>query len=396
MHTVGTYPSAIVKYQPAYSHHPMPTILMLLTKTFSGDVRVSREADTLRETGFDVEIIAWNRESGRRETYETPNKIRVHLIGPRCKTRHFLSFIVGLPRFYCNALKDAIRKKFSIVHSHDFDTLVLGFFLARMRCAKLVYDAHESYADMVAQDAPRFLLAIIRTIEKRLIRRADMVIAANDNVGRLIGAKEFITLMSCPSRSELPLQNRDASSCKKSNLLRLAYFGTLEPRRCILEGANAVSKSSKWCMVIGGSGTLETDVKELSSRSKNVIFLGRVPHDVALRETAASDAVHAVSDPTNLDYRISTPLRMLEAMALSLPSIVTRDTYAAEIVQAEDCGYLAYPTEESISNVLDSLAKTSSDMIKKGANGRAAFEREYNWERQSMKLIRAYQELLSR
>lgn len=374
----------------------MSAILMLLTKPFPDDVRVNRETDVLREMGFDIDVISWNRGSGEKECYKASNSARVCLVGPRCKTRDFLSFIANLPRFFLAAFKEAIGKDFEVVHAHDFDTLPLGYLLSRLRRAKLVYDAHESYADMIAGDAPGFLLGIIRAIERRIMRRASLVISANDNVGRLIGAREFVTVIGCPSRSELPLQNREASSCRANNLLRLAYFGTLEPRRCIIEGATAVSKSSKWCMVVGGAGTLESDVRELSNRSKNVIFLGRVPHDVALRETAASDAVHAVLDPTNLDYRISTPLRMLEAMALGLPSIVTRDTYAAEIVQAEDCGYLAYPTEESISNVLDSLAKNPSDMAKKGANGRAAFEREYNWERQSMKLIRAYQEMLSK
>lgn len=374
----------------------MTTILMLLTKPFSGDIRVSREANTLSETGFDVEVIAWNRESGRRETYETPNKIRVSLIGPKCKTRHFISFVVTLPRFYCTALRHAIRKKFSIVHSHDFDTLILGFFLAKMRCTKLVYDAHESYADMVAKDVPGIFLKIIRVIERFIIRRTDLVITANENVGRLIGAKDFLPILNCPSRNELPLLNKEASSCKDKKLLRLAYFGTLEPARCIVESINAVAKNEKWCMVIGGSGTLEPAVRELSNSARNIIFLGKVPHDVALQETAASDAVHAIVDPTNIDYKISTPLRMLEAMALGLPSIVARGTYAAEIVQAEDCGYQTYPTEQSIANVLDNLAKNPSEMWKKGENGRSAFEREYNWERQSSKLILAYHGLVTK
>jgi len=374
----------------------MASVLMLLTKPFAGDIRVNREAKTLREAGYDVCVIAWHRESGKREKYRTPDAIDVCLTGPPCKMRDFLSLVINLPRFYLIAFIESIRRDCSIVHSHDFDTLPLGYLIARIRQAKLVYDAHESYADMIVKDAPNLISRIIRLIEKKLLRKTDLVIVANEHVGKLIGAENFLPIMSCPSRTELPLQNRDASSCKKGGLLRLAYFGTLEPGRCILEAISAVSKNPRWCMVIGGAGTLESRIKELSGKSGNIIFLGWVSHDVALRETAACDAVQAVSDSTNLDYRISTPLRILEAMALGLPSIVTRDTYAAEMVLADDCGYLADPTEQSISDVLDNLAKNPADMIRKGENGRAAFQREYNWERQSSKLLLAYQKLLGR
>src|SRR5438105_4862320 len=54
-----------------------------------------------------------------------------------------------------------------IVHAHDFDTLPAAWVAARRTGARLVYDAHEIYADQ-EPGTPLVYRAVVRALEGRL------------------------------------------------------------------------------------------------------------------------------------------------------------------------------------------------------------------------------------
>lgn len=369
----------------------MPTVLMLLSKPFAGDPRVNRESNSLADAGYSVEVFAWNRDGVHQEALAN-DRIRVDLIGPPCPRRRFASFVFRLPRFWLACLRSSRKKDFSVVHSHDFDTLPIGFLVSRLRGKPLVYDAHESYADMIAKDAPSIIGRKIRFLERRLMKGASAIFVANENVSKLIGAENAVPLLNCPAESEIPIKCSEPQFAPRKTR-SLAYFGSLEPGRFITESISVVSKLEDWDLVVGGDGTLADDVKMAAAASKNIEFLGHIPHEVVMEKSASCDALSVMLDPSNVNYRVSTPLRLFEAMSLGIPSIVTKGTYPAEIVQKEGCGFICDYDANAFSDLLVKLAKSPEEMRGKGLHGKQAFQREYKWEKQAERLLLAYSKL---
>lgn len=372
----------------------MPTVLMLLSKPFAGDPRVNRETNSLAGDDFSTAVLAWNRDGSDRDESPDGLKVEVELIGPKCPRRSFFKFLVRLPFFWLACLRRSRRKQFLVVHAHDFDTLPIGFLISRLRGRPLVYDAHESYADMIAGDVPAFIGMKVHWAERMLQTRADAVFVANENVAKLIGADGAIELLNCPSKSEIPIECSEDSRKLKEGRNLMGYFGTLEPGRFIMESISAISTQSKWRIVIGGDGTLARSIRKAAKNSGSVEFLGNIPHEDVMRRSAQCDVLHVMLDPSNVNYRISTPLRLFEAMSLGIPSIVSEGTYPAGVVSKEGCGYACEYGEKPFSDLLARLADTPADMNEKGSRGRIAFEREFNWERQAEKLLLAYRQLL--
>ena len=90
----------------------------------------------------------------RRMEEKTPEGINLHRLGPKSSFDNFLVMSATLPRFYLKALRFARKQRFDIVHCHDLDTLPLGYMISKMSGAKVIYDSHESYTDMIADSAP--------------------------------------------------------------------------------------------------------------------------------------------------------------------------------------------------------------------------------------------------
>jgi len=366
----------------------MPKVLMLLSKPYFGDTRVKRECESLAGADYSVDVLAWDRDKTSTPVSDNPS-IDVDLIGPACKWRSFKDFVFKLPRFWLACLSASRKRSFSAVHAHDFDTLPVGFLISRLHGRPLFYDSHESYADMIAKDAPPVITAKVRTIERLLMRGAAVIFVANENVSKLIGAKESVVLLNCPGESEIPIRCSPKEP-KGGDTKRLGYFGSLEPGRFITESIGAISKTAGWSIVIGGEGTLAGTVKEAAQGSQSVRFLGHISHADVMEQSSHCDALHVMLDPSNVNYRISTPLRLFEAMALGIPSIVSKGIYPADVVEKERCGFVCDFDIKSFSELLARLSKSPQEMKEKGLNGQQAFHREYNWEKQAAKLLLAY------
>lgn len=373
----------------------MPTILMLLSKSIIGDTRVNREVKSIIDAGFSVKVFSWDREKNQFYRTKSESNIDVDFIGPLCPKRSLVNFVLKLPLFWLSCMRNAKKEKISIVHAHDLDTLVIGFIISRFRNRPLIFDSHESYTDMIANDVPRAIIKVVNFVQKLLIHKSDLVVVANDRIIPRIGADGALVVLNCPSKTELDSTENSDDKHESDFPRTIGYFGTLEPHRFVLEAMEIVNQKSKWKLIIAGDGTLSKIVSDLAARSESIEYLGTVTHDQAIKGLFRCDIVHVILDPDNLNNYISTPLRMFEAIAVGRPPIVTEGTYAAEIVNKENCGLICKFDPESFSKLLDEYADSSDRLKALGENGRLAFNREYNWETQVSKMIEAYRKMLS-
>jgi hypothetical protein len=156
----------------------MPSTLMLLSNPYRPDPRVLAEARALMSAGYEVTLLAWDREQTRPSRSEEGG-VHVLRMGPKCPDRSASKMLTRLPRFWYRAANASKGIKFDVVHSHDYDTLPLGRAISAMSGKPLLYDAHELYAKMVMNEVgPSWKL--IWWLERWCARRADLTITVSD------------------------------------------------------------------------------------------------------------------------------------------------------------------------------------------------------------------------
>jgi len=373
----------------------MPSTLMLLSNPYRPDPRVLLEARALRGEGYEVTLVAWDRE-GRWPVEADLKEARVIRVGPRCPPRTASAVLTRLPRFWWRALVRSRDIDFDFVHAHDFDTLPLGMLMARLNGKPLLYDAHELYAKMVQDDVGP-LWRMIWILERCMARRADEVVTVSHALAAELsrGRTKKATVVTTSQNPDV-IAGLDRQTIRDRYGLKgfvVSYLGSLEPGRFVEETVSAFVPEDKVTVVIGGTGSLEGMVAEASRKNPAVRFVGVVDTDEALRLTWASDLVVAMMDPGNPNNVAGTPGKMINAMAVGRPMITTRGLDIASRIEADGCGLVVpYDRARFIEAVMAAAAEPSK-LEEMGRRGRECFEREYSWERSREGLVKAYKAL---
>src|ERR1035438_5900813 len=162
--------------------HPK-TILMLLTNAYDPDPRVRQEALALIGMGCRVRLLAWDRDlkSPAAECMEGVQVERVFLASAHGRGTMQVFFYAWL---YLKMFLRGFRTSFDVVHCHDLDTLPLGFLLGKLKRKPIVYDAHESFSDMLDGNVHRGVRRGLVRLENFLIRRIDLLITVGEKLRR--------------------------------------------------------------------------------------------------------------------------------------------------------------------------------------------------------------------
>jgi len=85
----------------------------------------------------------------------------------------------------------------------------------------------------------------------------------------------------------------------------------------------------------------------------------------------------------------------LEAMACSLPVIITRQCQFPEIAEAE-AGIVIEPDSKQLAEALNKLLSDPKLCKKMGENGRKLVLAKFTWDKITDEMIKVYKEILSR
>ena len=374
----------------------MASTLMLLSNPHRPDPRVLLEARALRNAGYGVHLIAWDREASRAPE-DDEDGIHVIRLGPKCPYRSAGRMLTRLPRFWMRALRASKGMRFDVVHAHDFDTLPLGMAISKLSGKPLLYDGHELYAKMIENEIGP-LSRIIWMWERRCARRADAVITANNRFASelSVGRKERATIVAT-SQDPSVIEGADVREIRETYGLKgfvVSYLGSLEPGRFVEEFITSFKPEDNITLLVGGSGTLEPLVAKEARNNQALKFIGTVSADDALKLTWASDLVVAMMDPSDPHNVIGTPGKVINALAVGRPMVTTKGLDIAKKVEDAGCGIvIPYSRTAFVEAVLKVAAdpRTLTGMARKG---RELYDKEYSWTRSKDELLRVYQALI--
>jgi glycosyltransferase involved in cell wall biosynthesis len=176
-----------------------------------------------------------------------------------------------------------------------------------------------------------------------------------------------------------------------------AYVGGLARIRGAIEMVDALARLSSPDIRLQMAGGFPQDLgAELQSMPgwAKVDFVGWADRPTVARLLASCRAGLVLFHPEPNHVK-AQPNKMFEYMAAGLPVIASDFPLWREIVEGAGCGLLVDPMDpQAIATAMQWIIDHPEEAAEMGRRGRAAVERTYNWEAESVKLVDLYRRLL--
>lgn len=380
-------------------------IVMLLSNAFRPDPRVAREAHSLKDHGYPVTVIGWDRraELRPRETRQGVEVIRVQTV--RSAYGSGWRQLFYLPRFWRQAAHLAIHLRPAAIHCHDLDTLYAGCQIKkRLRCP-LVYDAHEDYPAMMSLYLPGPLVKALAWLEQRLLGQVDHTITASSVFAdklRAHGIAPVVTIGNYSSLEPFDAVNPAEVAAARERLglaaddLVVAYIGGFSRNRQLLPLIEAARELPDVQMLLWGDGHQRAAVEAAAKQTPNVHYLGWLAAPEVPLYTCLADIIYYCLRPDYPGAIYNAPNTLSNAMAAGRPIIANDVGDLGRIVRQTGCGLLlSEVTPQAIRQAIRTLHDPALRR-QMGQAGRIAAETEYNWAIAEQKLAHVYGTLVGR
>jgi glycosyltransferase involved in cell wall biosynthesis len=406
-------------------------VLMFVENNFPEDPRVKNEADTLRDAGYSVTVVAL-RGKNEKAGSKVVDNIQVYSI-PKVtlftKTRK--DNPVGLQRlwlkivalmgymweyFYftiaCFAMSLYVMMKhgFDVIHAHNPpDTLFLVAAFYKPFGKKFVFDHHDLCPELYQsryKAEKGFLTTMLGLFEKASLKLADITIATNESYRRIqiergkVKPENVFVVRNGPNLRRV-IHRPPSERLRNMNKCILCYIGALNPQdgvdyllRSLSDLLYKMNRKDFYCVIMGSGDSLE-DLRALA-RDLNlegyVELTGFVSEEDLMRNLSAAD-ICVDPDPSSPLNDVSTWIKIMEYMALGKP-IVTYDLNETRW-SAQDAALYIKPNDEmAFAEGIAKLMDRPDLRAQMGEFGRQRIQRDLKWDVVGQNLVRAYQKLL--
>lgn len=287
-------------------------------------------------------------------------------------------------------------------HAHDLTALAaLGRTKAFRR--PVVYDSHELYLESgSSMRLPAPVRWALRRYERRLARNCATVITVNRGVADALRERygvDPVVVLNCPSYEEVRRPGEMRDRLRLGDRPILLYHGALSPGRGI--GATIAALRAlppDVAFVVLGNGSLGPELLELQSDSDltgRLVVHPAVPPRDLLRWVVDADVAVVLIEATELNFRLSTPNKLFEAMTSGVPVLASPLPVMSEIINAEQIGWTVDPTDAAaVAARIGEMLGQPNLLRKMGERARRAARDRYNWERQAEGLLATYERVL--
>jgi len=385
----------------AYSKLDGLRIAMVVTNDAASDPRVHKEAEALAGEGAAITVIAWDR-ARTQPTREDRKAYGIVRLGPVAPHGGGLANLGAYRRYWASAVKEILQMGPHVVHCHDTDTALVGLRSLRASggpCA-LVLDLHELYREsrMIPRSGVKGILArsAVWWIESFAARRAALVVVANPGqagcvAGVAAGDARIAIVENTPELSRFPPSDAGFRDRDQGDPLKVCYVGQKRTVDRLVGLMEAVEVTPGTSALIAGGGPAADEVSRAAEGRERIEIVGRVAYEQVARLYDGCDAVYAVYDTSVGNYRTHFPVKVMEAMAVGVPVMVSAGTWIAAYVEREGIGVAVREHDVAqITSVLGQWRDDPAACAAMGRRGRAIIDSGLNWETSAQRLVDAY------
>ena len=372
-------------------------VVMIRSNGVKPDSRVEKEAASLIEAGFNVIVLAWDRDADYKPTQENKRfneKISINLIrfgnkgyfgGGKKNIRPYLKFrnqVIGWLK--------SNKKSIDIIHACDFDTAVFTHKFAKKHNIKFIFDIF----DFKYGNPKNYIQKIIKKKQLKLISQSDAtIICSEERKKQILGSnpKQLIVIHNTPYAS-IEKDNTFIIQKSEKNRIKISYVGILQNGRLLQEVCEAISKNDEYEFHVAGFGLLEEYFKEKAMKYNNIFFYGRIQYGQTLYLEEQCDIMLAIYDPSVENHVFAAPNKFYEALFLGKPLIMVGGTGMSNIVSEYKLGATIDYSKEGFIDGLNKLK--SVDFDRTSIVAKELYNKYFSWKIMQERLIELYYVLI--
>jgi glycosyltransferase involved in cell wall biosynthesis len=371
------------------------------------DRRVWQEAITLREAGYEVDVVCPVGAARDSSPYELRDGVRIH----RYPAHPSVGGIIGYAKEYASALRNIRRTIRGIGKDQPFDViqvcnppdfLWLAVIAEKRKGTKIIFDHHDLSPELYATrfGDGRMPMAVLRLLERSAFATAEVVISTNESyraIARRRGRKKLddvFVVRNAPDLVRFHEVDRQPDLARDQAFL-IAYVGVMGPQDGVDNALRALFELFQtrrdWYAVFLGDGTERGRLTALASElglADHVDFPGWADDDTILPLLSTADICLSPEGPNPLNG-VSTMMKVAEYMALGRP-VVAFDLLETRRTAGDAAVYAAPDDVPGYSRCIDELLSDAPRRAQMGAVGLERVRAKLSWQVSSEALIAAY------
>lgn len=369
---------------------------MLTTVHPPFDTRVfHKEAKSLANHGHRVTLIAPHTEV----INDIKDGVHIKTIKkPTSKALHFLTMIY----VFLNGLK----VNPDVYHCHEPGSLLVCSVLKILKGKKMVYDAHEYYPELIAENVffPKIIKKPIHVIvdkgELFLCKFCDRIITVNKSLDKRFA--QFGSTVIIYNVPPLDLFTLTDIKTEKNTIIYAGYVSRERGLDILLKVLLELIPQYPTISLLVAGYILDTNEfkNEVTSfiddnhLNGNVEITGWLPYADIIKNIQKSMVGMVLFQPIHYNNIIGLPNKLFEYMACGKPVIASDFPEIRTIVEETDCGILVDPSNiNDIEKAIIWMLKNPEEAQEMGLRGRKAIEYKYNWAEMEKLLFNMYKEI---
>lgn len=392
---------------------------MILDNEFDNDLRVKNEANSLSDSGHDVNVLCYNLGNTPTEKF---NKIKLVRFSISKKKKDITRGLNNtLFNFYPHMWAKKIRQfiedsNIDVLHVHDLWMMEAALLANRKYKLPIVLDLHENF--VAALDHYKYVNTFPGTIliskkrwkkkEKEWMSKADEIIVVIEEAKKRVEKFDLNTdeISVVPNYVKINEFKKDDGeltetlSEKYKNNVVLTYTGYFDLHRGLEILVNAVpkivEKVPNFKLLLVGNGSNFEDLKSLAKDlgvSEYIDFPGFLPHN-QLPSYIKMSTYCIVPHLKTFHTDNTIPHKLFQYMLMEKPVLVSDCDPLKRIVEETKSG-LVYSSRDS-NDLFEKFISLISDGNSYGESGSSAVLDKYNWSYSASKLERVYDKIESK
>jgi len=330
---------------------------MVVSNSCAPDPRVLRSAFWLVEEGHQVTIHAFDRLqlNSKSESIHGARIMRYHLgeipYGGMSKTiRGILQFVKQVKATFKHSPPD-------LIYCHDADTLSIAVAMKKSHSIPFVFDMHDLHHSWIRMPSPNSIIRKLLSLkmESTMLRRAkaaDAIITTSGKIsnGKYDGFEQYLKSKGLDSivvenrPLEMSIPENKSSQTEQWTIGYLGRVRELKTFTLLLEAVKLIPANKRPKVIVAGDGIKADEVRQLMM---DAVESGEIEAEVSGAFTPIQfqglvkqlDVMFALYPPERGNIlQGALPVKMFDAAANGIPSIVNSGCLMGEMAESEGIG----------------------------------------------------------